>query len=379
MNNRMIRLTAVLILFAILGLLHPCPGQACSTFVMSKDGRVLFGRNFDFFTGIGFVTINPRNTAKTALVYPGNPPAQWVSKFGSVTFNQLGREFPMGGMNEAGLVVECLWLFQAGYPAADARATLTELQWIQYQLDNCRTVEEVMATDSRIRILPSATKLHFMVSDPTGKTGVIEFIDGRSVLYGPDRLPVKALANNPYGDCLAALKTFHGFGGSAAIPDSPGSNERFARLAKRLKDIDAGRSAVDVGLGFRLLESVRYEGAESPTQWRIVYDPVGLEVHFETRDNPGRRSIRVKACDFSCGGAVKVLDLEAKNAGDVTRAFSDYSAEANREHTRSIFSLFQKTGYAQDIPEMAIAFVGAYPESTHCQTMTTKTEGSISK
>ena len=35
-------------------------------------------------------------------------PASWVSKYGSVTFNQYGRELPTGGMNEAGLVVETI-------------------------------------------------------------------------------------------------------------------------------------------------------------------------------------------------------------------------------------------------------------------------------
>lgn len=29
----------------------------------------------------------------------------WTSRYASVTFNQWGREFPMDGMNEAGLVV----------------------------------------------------------------------------------------------------------------------------------------------------------------------------------------------------------------------------------------------------------------------------------
>jgi choloylglycine hydrolase len=28
----------------------------------------------------------------------------WISKYGSITFNQYGREFPTGGMNEKGLV-----------------------------------------------------------------------------------------------------------------------------------------------------------------------------------------------------------------------------------------------------------------------------------
>lgn len=366
MNNRIIRLMAALALSAALGLIQPWPIRACSAFVMNKGGRVFFGRNFDFFTGIGYVTINPRNTAKTALVFPGNPPARWVSKYGSLTFNQVGREFPMGGMNEKGLVVECLWLSKAEYPAADARQTLTELQWIQYQLDTCQTVEELLASDSQVRILPSATKLHFLVCDRTGKAEVVEFIGGQSLLYGPDRLPAKALANAPYRDCLEALQKYREFGGSEPIPDSPGSNERFARLAAGLKALGAGRTADDVDLAFRLLKSVRYEGPESSTQWSIVYDPVSLEVTYETRGQAGRRSVRIADFNFNCDRRPKVLNLEEGGQGDVSRAFQEYSPDINREQTRKIFELFRKTGYAPDVPEMAIILVGAYPETTRC-------------
>ena len=40
----------------------------------------------------------------------------WTSKFGNVTFNQYGKEFPTGGMNENGLVIELMWLNEARYP-----------------------------------------------------------------------------------------------------------------------------------------------------------------------------------------------------------------------------------------------------------------------
>lgn len=33
-----------------------------------------------------------------------------TSKYGSITFNQYRKEFPIGGMNEKGLVIEALWL-----------------------------------------------------------------------------------------------------------------------------------------------------------------------------------------------------------------------------------------------------------------------------
>ncbi len=47
---------------------------------------------------------------------------------------------------ESGLVVEELSYSPTQYPAPDARPALNELQWIQYQLDNHRSVQEVIAS-----------------------------------------------------------------------------------------------------------------------------------------------------------------------------------------------------------------------------------------
>ena len=78
---------------------------------------------------------------------PQEKPASWVSRYGSVTFNQYGREFPNGGMNEAGLVVELMWLDDTTYPATDGRPALDCLEWIQYQLDTAATL-----SDHRLRL-----------------------------------------------------------------------------------------------------------------------------------------------------------------------------------------------------------------------------------
>jgi penicillin V acylase-like amidase (Ntn superfamily) len=52
---------------------------------------------------------------ETATVGESPNPAKWVSRYGSVTFNQYGCENPTGGMNEAGLVVEQMWLDESAY------------------------------------------------------------------------------------------------------------------------------------------------------------------------------------------------------------------------------------------------------------------------
>ncbi|MDT8394701.1 MAG: linear amide C-N hydrolase [Bacteroidales bacterium] len=100
--------------------------QACTTFTINDGkGNIVFGRNFDFPVGMGHIEVNYRGVHKTAFVRPPEVPVAWVSKYGSITFNQIGREFPYGGMNEAGLVVEQMWLQEV----IDSVAQENNTQW----------------------------------------------------------------------------------------------------------------------------------------------------------------------------------------------------------------------------------------------------------
>ena len=100
--------------------------RACSTFVIEDGTRRVFGKNYDWDVADGLVIVNKRGMAKRALIAgPAGTEAaaEWVSRYGSVTFNQYGRELPCGGMNEAGLVMPVLltvrWRGQSGQVSID--------------------------------------------------------------------------------------------------------------------------------------------------------------------------------------------------------------------------------------------------------------------
>src|SRR5437016_4391203 len=97
---------------------------ACTTFCLVGKGEVLFGRNYDWTIGDALVLVNKRGVAKTATIIDSDNGAKWVSKYGSVTFNQYVRENPTGGMNEMGLVVEQLCLSDMEYEKVDAARAL---------------------------------------------------------------------------------------------------------------------------------------------------------------------------------------------------------------------------------------------------------------
>ncbi|MGD1045060.1 MAG: hypothetical protein ABR936_07005 [Bacteroidota bacterium] len=78
----------------------------CTTFCLRDSINIVFGKNQDHIIGYGYLMINKRNVKKTAFFPYDDISAGWISKYGSITFNQYGKENPIGGMNEAGLVVE---------------------------------------------------------------------------------------------------------------------------------------------------------------------------------------------------------------------------------------------------------------------------------
>jgi choloylglycine hydrolase len=304
------------ILSALLcGLLGASTALPCTTFVLEGGGRVYFGRNLDWFSEDGLVIINQRNIRKTAFVTPGNAPAQWTSQYGSVTFNGVGLEMPFGGMNEAGLVVENMWLCQTRYPAADSRPAVNMLEWIQYQLDNCRTVAEVVATDERLRIDPLTipARVHYLVCDAGGDCASIEFLDGKMVCHRGANLPCRALANDPYAPSAAYLK---------AHPEPEGTirtlraayrkqkvDGRFAHAATRVARFAPGTTRHDVDYAFETLDEV-CQG--SLTVWRLVYDVSNRRIYYRTRSHPQERALDLKGIDFACGRPVQFFNLRSR-------------------------------------------------------------------
>ena len=74
---------------------------ACTTFCINKNGQIVFGRNYDWVTGAGIVNTNQRGLFKTSMKMGNEGTASWISKYGSITFNQYGKEFPTGEIGRA--------------------------------------------------------------------------------------------------------------------------------------------------------------------------------------------------------------------------------------------------------------------------------------
>lgn len=331
---------------------------ACTTFSFVNGGEWVYGRNYDWYIEHCLIMVNKRGVAKKAITQDN--PAQWVSKYGSVTFNQYGREFPLGGMNEAGLVIEIMWLEQTEYPQPDSRKALPDLQWVQYQLDNCSTVDEVIASNDAVRIANRrATPLHFLVCDSTGKAAAIEFLEGNMVAYTDDNLPVSALTNSTYAYSLNLYEAFDGDETKEPFASANNSLKRFVWTASGVKHWDPKTQGSPVDYAFSILDKV----SVNPTMISIVYHAAKERIYYRCKSNADVRHIDCSKFDYSCDEPVKILDIVIGQAGDVTDMFVDYTYEANYDLiTRS----YSGTEFLGGVPDSLRQMVARYPESLPC-------------
>jgi len=348
-----------IILFTATLLVSAGSAEACTTFCLNNGKTNVYGRNYDWSVGDGAVIVNKRGLAKTAMKAKDETgvPATWKAKYGSITFNQYGREFPQGGINEAGLVVEILAVPGGQYPAADTRPYVGKSQYRQYLLDNFSTVQEVIDSDSVIRVSGAGKgpMTHLFLSDKSGATAAIEFIDGKRVVYTGESLPVRVLSNTAYADSLNHWKA-----NNIPAEDKWKSVERFNLAADSVKSFNLKPAPTPVDYAFETLKKV---SQGDKTQWSIVYDIGNRQVFFTTLANRKMRSIDMKEVDFSCKSPAQMVDINA-GSGNIAQSFQPYAMQANR---KLIADAFGKTDFLKGIPAQTIDAIAAYPDSAKCE------------
>jgi penicillin V acylase-like amidase (Ntn superfamily) len=350
------RKTAALAVFSVL-LAAARPGLPCTTLGFEAGLEVLVGKNYDWDIGDGMVVVNKRGVVKQAFVTRN--PARWTSRFGSVTFNQYGREFPSGGINEAGLVVELMWLEATRYPTDPTIPGVGSLEWIQYQLDTASGVADLAQNARRLRI-DSDAKLHYLACDPSGECAVVEYLDGRAAVYTGAGLPLRALTNHTYAESVAFAQRMAGLGGTQPLPTGEGSLERFARGAALARQFAPRSGPDDFRFAFGVMEAVQQRGY---TQWTIVYDLTRRELAFSTLGNAQPRWVQLGMFDFDCGSPVQVADIQESAGDDANAVFRPYTPEANRA---LVARSFAGTPFLRGTSAATIDAIAAHPQLMTC-------------
>jgi choloylglycine hydrolase len=310
---------------------------SCTTFIIKSHNELVFGRNLDWYTDNGIIVINKRNITKNSLVFPPDKPIQWTSKYGSISFNQFGKEFPFGGINEKGLIVEIL-VATAEYPLKDERPAVNELQWVQYQLDNAQTIDEVINSDKLLRINAISQELHFLICDRNGNAAVIEFKNNKMLVYREYELPIPVLENEVYSKSLQDY--------------SNNMRSRFTTAANMIRNFQPQNSSL-IDYSFHILDSVALSGS-----WSIVYDIKNMKIHFKTQSNRNVQTIDFASFNFDCKNESLIYNLKESNSGIIDKFFIPFNPKINK-------SIIQKALKSNkiDLPkEIKTRFIKYYQE-----------------
>jgi len=321
------RLILSLICFTSLFLVSNYNCNACSSVCLKTLSGVFFGANLDLQWGDGLIYVNRRNIDKAGyLTNTLEETAKWTSKYGSLTFNLVGREFAWCGMNEAGLVISTMYLDSTELPIADTRPPLVSGFWVQFMLDNCQSVSEVIAADSLVRLADD--KCHFLVADSKGNCATIEFLDGKLVYHTSDQLPITALTNDPYQILLENYNN-----GTVPQRDLFHSVERFQNIAEKLSDFNAHSDIAPLEYTLDIMtQTVKMKD----TKWSIIFDIEKREIYFQTKKSPTLKYIQMDEFNYSCNASEKMLDVNSLLTGDISSSFIPY----NHSYNLSVFKTF---------------------------------------
>lgn len=344
-----------------IGQILPVTGNACSTFAGGTGNIQVMGKSYDWLMSHGIALINKRNVSKSALIFTtADTPVSWTSKYGSVTYTQFGREFPLSGLNEKGLAVEIAWDYDNEGPnGKGSLPTINEAQWIQYQLDMSSNVQEAIANANKIKVKKIYANVHYLVCDRTGACASFEFRKDKLIVNQMGADGLKVLTNSDYAASAKFAEDYIGFGGNKNIPfGSYESEDRFVILGSRLPELNAQPTiAGAVAQSFQMLLQVRNINS---SVWNIVHDLHGNVSHFKKMFEPRKiMQTHLNRMDLSCKTPVKILDLEAGFDGDVTGRYKDYDKDLNRA---TIELTGNGLGIGKPLQQAAID----YPETTRC-------------
>ena len=359
----------IALLFAVNLISTPRSSVACTAFCLKTAENVVFGFNFDYQTGDGFIFLNKRNVERSRFPLYAESQISWISKYGSITFNVHGGEFPEGGMNEKGLVVTNLGYDEALYPDPDERSSIDEAGWVQYQLDNSSAVEDVIESLKKIRISNRCiATCHYIVTDKAGKSAVIDFINGEVKYYTEGDLPYPILTNDSYEDLLNDIKHYKGFGGTAEIKLRAGSScSRFNYVANRLKNYDQENNPA-IDYAFNILNDCRQSG----TQFQIVYDLKNLNLFYYSHHSSKRKTISFTDFEFDCKSPVLITGIQSIKEGNIRKYFFDYKPDVIR---KTICKVFKKD--FNFIPGNILYEIAKMPDRSNCLSVITGNNGEI--
>ena len=313
----------------------------CTRVLCETAYGYVVGRNADWNdpTVEGALWFFPRGLQRDGGA--GDDPVTWTSKYGSVSLGMYGN-VAADGMNEEGLVCNLLFLAEAdfGDPAQSSRPTISIGAWLQYVLDNFRTVAEaveVLGADPFTVIAGMfgngrPVSVHFSASDATGDSAIFEYLDGELVIHHGHEFTV--MTNSPTYDEQLALNAYWDLiGGEHMLPGTISAADRFVRASYFLKmspKSDTPREAIaSIASQMRAVSTPLGKwSADAPniseTMYRMYADSATKRYYFDNAWDPSLCWVDLTQVDLSEGAQPSKLVVSGPTdlAGDVSAEFT---------------------------------------------------------
>jgi len=183
--------------------------EACTGIrLTAQDGSVIHARTLEFAVDLkSDVIVVPRGYSRIGTTPDGKNGLKWKSKYASVGANGVGMPVSFDGFNEKGLAIGLFYFPGTAkymdYTAADAGKTVAPWEMGSWMLENFATVEEVKENAGKI-VVPAvvfeawgfAPPVHYVVHDASGKSIVIEYVNGKlNILFHFSRRGVTGCHN----------------------------------------------------------------------------------------------------------------------------------------------------------------------------------------
>jgi hypothetical protein len=160
----------------------------CTCFsVFGEDNRYL-GRNYDWSEQTTYYVVftNPDDAyasiSTVDLGFFGYDTNKSPSDPDNQKIIQILPYWPFDGINEHGVAVGMNALDMAQAPYDASRVTIGELQMIRLILDYAASTDEAINLIQQYNIRMETPPIHYLIADSSGKSVIIEFVNGRMEL-----------------------------------------------------------------------------------------------------------------------------------------------------------------------------------------------------
>ncbi|MGK2923371.1 MAG: linear amide C-N hydrolase [Methyloceanibacter sp.] len=330
------------------------PSLACTNIALkAEDGSAIRARTMEFAQALDSnVLLVPAGTSMRGTLPDGGEGIGYTTKYNMLGANAVGANIIVDGMNDQGVSIGLLYFPGfAEYAKAtpqNADRAMAPHEFGNWVLGNFASVDEVKVAIANVAVvatpapapLNTVQPLHYIVSDKSGKSIVIEPVGGTLKVYDN---PLGVMTNSPGFDWhLTNLRNyvnlsvnsvkpvdldgteFSQLGQGAGMHGLPGDftpPSRFVRATAFSQAAEPQKTARDMVLaGFHIMNqfdipygTIREDSGKETTveytQWTTVSDMKNLRFYFKTYGNQSIHMIDLAKAFAAAKGEIRQIKM----------------------------------------------------------------------